>query len=238
MRKTKSIWLVVVGSLIFSACASKEKQKAVAKRRYCPNAYLLFAASDSIKKISTIGEETSIEFGKALEDRLQVDLCDHPINFGIQLNPQFAVSVWVEKDYKVFKGFPVLPKVELWEIPSRVLVLNREYIARDSVKWGVLEALSGKTKEYEQLRTSIRWSIPFPTEENLTKLIYQVLDGYLLAYGQLAQKYYHKSFCELNPKQITHLSKELPFALFIAVHRLPTLFDEKNTQSYRNRVIK
>ena len=217
----KIIWLVVVGSLTFSACVSKEKQKAVAKRRYCPNAYLLFAASDSVTKISTEGDSSSIKFGEALQDSLQSELCDTLVNFGIRLSPQFTVSAWVEKDCDIIRCFPMGPKVRLLPTPT-MWFINRERIVKDSLKWEVFKELSAETTQYDQLRTELRWDTLF-SNGGLTTLIHQVLEGYLLAYEQLAQKHFHQSFCELTPEQLVQLKRELPFALFIAIHQRPTI---------------
>ncbi|OJJ18725.1 hypothetical protein BKI52_24280 [marine bacterium AO1-C] len=222
MRKIKVIWVVVLASLVFSACVSNNKTEKPARKRYCANAYMLFTAPDSVTKISTQGDSSSVKFGIALQDSLQSDLCDTLINFGIQLSPQFAVSAWIEKDCKIIRCFPMGPKVKVWETPGKILALNLEYIGRDSIPWDIFKALSAKTTQYDQLRSSLRWSIPF-SSGGLSKMIYQILDGYLLAYNQLAQKHYQKSFCDLTVEQVAYLKKELPFALFIAIDELPTL---------------
>ena len=213
--------MILLGSFTLWTCTSndnhQEKQVHVS---YCSQIHQLFAVPDSLPQISTNGDSSSRKFVDTLPDLLGFDLCDISVNFGIKLPSQISISVWVDKTCHAIKCPFADPKVSLWQASNDTLMLNYEQVDRNRLKWEICKALLAETTIHQNEIATIGWAAPFPPE-GLSKLLHQVLEGYLLAYNHLAQKHYQRSVCALTSEQIDYLKREIPFFLLLKVYTLP-----------------
>ncbi len=204
------------------ACNSKQSEKNLtdnAGSKYCSNEINLFSTPDSIHKITIDYKLDSDSIINSIENILDKDLCWNMVNFGLALTYNKPVNVHLLKECNdgIIRCFRRFPEVNILLNQKGLLMIENDIIPIDSVKFWIHKNFPND-EEFDFEEISIKWTTETP-KDSIEMAFGNIIDGYLMNYSEISQKFYSKNICDLTENQVDSLKTELPFKIRLGMGR-------------------
>jgi hypothetical protein len=216
MKRLKITYILIIITLFFTSCASKENDKNFdntlknKSSKYCINEISLFSIDDSLQEISIDYDLEEDSIMKFIEKELNKDLCWNLVSFGIELPNNNPIKVQLLKKCNSFCRTNFYSEVSILLNQNGIsLIQNEFFVPIDSIKHWIHKNFPSNNS-FDKKEISIKWTKETP-KDSIEKTFVNIVDGYLLNYEDLSHNLFSKSICDLSENQIESLKSELPF---------------------------
>lgn len=184
----------------------------------------LVSVPDSLKIISLDYNVTANQLLDSLEAKLDNDVCDEFVSFGLRLQNQDVVQIRYEKRCQdnIISCFGRYFEVNALLNQDGLLLMGHEIITIDSIKHWMRTNFTDKGN-ITYAKVLFGWDEKTP-KDSIEKVITTIKDGYQMVYEDLSQAVFSKNVCDLEASQVKRLHKLIPFTIsfdLVRTHHLP-----------------
>lgn len=212
--------LIILSLFIVSLVYCQKESKS------CYNVKQIFTTSTNAPIVEiAFGEDTEAIQAK-FQPLLNEDECYQELEFGLRLASQIFKTYYIS--YCPLKTSSIPPKSELEILinPKGQALLNTDTILPIAAvgKW-ISQHFPNPERGapyFLPKEIGVYWSPDTPMD-HVASLFQQINQGYLKHYELLAILKFSQSLCALEPRQLSEVTDELPYKVFLQAGKLPPL---------------